>query len=52
METQIIPNKMSEGTDKLIADKSINEAKWLLGAVAGIATLVFATGVAAAALGA
>ncbi|MEM9330195.1 MAG: hypothetical protein AAGA53_02650 [Pseudomonadota bacterium] len=51
MAPKITSNLMSEGTDKLIADKSINEAKWLLGTVAVLATIVFATGVAAAALG-
>lgn len=51
MEPKFAPNQMSEGTDKLIADKSINEAKWLLGTVAALATIVFATGVAAAVAG-
>ncbi|MEM9278772.1 MAG: hypothetical protein AAGA76_09370 [Pseudomonadota bacterium] len=52
MEPKITSNRMSAGTDKIIADKSINEAKWLLGTVATLATIVFATGVAAAALSA
>ena len=52
MEPKITSNRMSQGTNKLIEDKSINEAKWLLGFVATLATVVFATGFAAAAIGA
>ena len=52
MDPKITSNEVTEGTNKLIADKSVGEAKWLLGSVGIIATVVFATGVAAATLGA
>ncbi len=52
MESKITSTLMTEGTDKIIADKSIDDAKWLLGFVATLAMVVFATGFAAAAIGA
>ena len=52
METKVTSTRTTEGTDKIIADKSIEDAKWLLGFVATLGTVVFATGFAAAAIGA